>query len=164
MATSFGDSGLRPAPSLPSHPNQLVSVPHSGPEGENGNAVAGPSSLGAGPAQITQLPLTGLSTDASIAERISGLNLDDEADNGDYRPEDTSEMAYQPVEAVEGENDRVQLDGMWYRQYRSEAEDLDNVIRLVEAELSEPYVFRALSRGAASCFSRGCNGNCELMS
>jgi hypothetical protein len=50
-------------------------------------------------------------------------------------------VAYQPAEAVD-RNGRVQLDGMWYRQYRSEAEDLDNVIRLVEAELSEPYVFK----------------------
>ena len=139
MATSFGDFGLRPAPSLPSHPNQLVSVPHSEPEGENGTAVAGPSSLEAGPAEMRRLPSTGLATDASIAERISCLNLDDDTGNGDGRPEDAPEVAYQPVEAVE-RNGRVQLDGMWYRQYRSEAEDLDNVIRLVEAELSEPYV------------------------
>ena len=66
-----------------------------------------------------------------IEERIRVLSVDDAPD---------AEDGHLNGSKVPLDDGRTELEGFWYKRYRSEAEDMDNVIRLVEAELSEPYV------------------------
>lgn len=77
--------------------------------------------------------------DVSIEDRVEALTIaDHSAVHQDQEIQSWLQGGHGDATSSCGE--RVERDGFWYKQYQSESDDLDNVIRLVEAELSEPYV------------------------
>jgi hypothetical protein len=79
----------------------------------------------AGPSRPTRV-----NSPHSLEEQLRALDLHE-------RPRLPAQQDNRDSEC-ELDDGRVELDGIWYKRYTSEVEDLDDVIRLVEAELSEP--------------------------
>ena len=83
-------------------------------------AVSGPS--------ISHVPLPATST----SHAVNGRCL--ETTNGDREHETKDVLAEEQV-IVDAKGDEL-----YFRTYRSEAEDMEGIARLVDQELSEPYV------------------------
>lgn len=84
----------------------------------------------AGPSTIPLPPTTYPSTSTTSA--VTGHHT--EGTNGD-RDHETKDVLAEEQVIVDDKGDEL-----YYRTFRSEAEDMDGIARLVDQELSEPYV------------------------